>query len=176
MTVIFGTTIPRITVNFSRYGTARPRHEDKNIFEFVVTVMWTLRYCKCNNSIKINSNSWTHSQLQRTQSPSTLSLLQNEFLLYDKLKEQSAATEDPLAWWRENESCFPLLSKIAKKYLCIAATIGLVASERVFSTSGYIVNHRRNKSKAENVDMFTFLAKNLQWWVIDALRRHWAPL
>ena len=99
-------------------------------------------------------------QPNATQSPSTLSLLQNEFLLYDKLKEQSAATEDPLAWWRENESCFPLLSKIAKKYLCIAATI--VASERVFSTSGYIVNPRRNKLKAENVDMFTFLAKNLQ--------------
>ena len=39
VTVIFGTTIPSNTVNFSRYGTARPRHEDKNIFEFVVTVM-----------------------------------------------------------------------------------------------------------------------------------------
>ena len=101
-------------------------------------------------------------QPNATQSPSTLSLLQNEFVLYDKLKLRaaSAATEDPLVWWRENESCFPLLSKIAKKYLCIASTI--VASERVFSASGYIVNPRRNKLKAENVDMFTFLAKNLQ--------------
>ena len=42
----------------------------------------------------------------------------------------------------------------------IAATS--VASERVFSTSGYIVNPRRNKLKAENVDMVTFLAKKLQ--------------
>ena len=31
----------------------------------------------------------------KTQSPSTLNLLQNEFLLYDQLKEQSADTEDP---------------------------------------------------------------------------------
>ena len=100
------------------------------------------------------------SHRNATQSPSTLNLLQNEFLMYDQIKEQSADTEDPLAWWRENESRFPLLSKIAKKYLCIAATS--VASERVFSTSGYIVNPRRNKLKAENVDMFTFLAKNLQ--------------
>jgi hypothetical protein len=84
--------------------------------------------------------------------------MQNEVLFYDQLKE-GAATDDPLAWWRENELCFPLLSKIAKRYLCIAATS--VASERVFSTSGNIVNPRRNKLTADNVDMFTFLAKNL---------------
>ena len=40
---------------------------------------------------------------------------------------------------------------------CTAATS--VACECVFSTSGGIVNARRNRLTAENVDMLTFLAK-----------------
>jgi len=45
------------------------------------------------------------------------------------------------------------------KYLCMAATS--VASERMFHTSGNIISSRRNKLTAENVDMITFLSKNL---------------
>jgi len=42
---------------------------------------------------------------------------------------------------------------------CMAATS--VACERIFSTSGSIVNARRNRLTAENVDMLTFGGKNL---------------
>ena len=45
---------------------------------------------------------------------------------------------EPLAWWRDNFQVFPLLSKLAKKYLCVCATSS--PSERLFSSSGHIVN------------------------------------
>lgn len=60
----------------------------------------------------------------------------------------------------ENAACFKCLPVLAQKYLCIGATS--VASERVFSTSGYIVNAKRSRLSADTVDMLTFLAKNLE--------------
>ena len=67
----------------------------------------------------------------------------SEVLLYKYLPESGAeAEEDPLVWWTGNEATFPMLAKLAKKYLCISATS--CASERVFSTSRFICNDRRN--------------------------------
>jgi len=85
--------------------------------------------------------------------------LNNEFRLYDALQECDIET-DPLVWWKRNKDTFPLLSICARKYLCIPATS--VPSERVFSVSGGIVNPKRNRMKSDNVDMMTFLAKNLE--------------
>jgi len=62
--------------------------------------------------------------------------MKNEMLYY-KLKEL-AANDDPLAWWRENELCFPLLAKLTKRNLCIATTS--VPCECILSTFGSIVN------------------------------------
>ncbi|XDV29576.1 hypothetical protein PO909_032683 [Leuciscus waleckii] len=69
------------------------------------------------------------------------------------------AEQDPLAWWKENQSRFPLLAKVAKKYLCVCATS--CASERVFSTMGNIVSPTRSHLKPEMVNMLGFLAKNM---------------
>jgi len=99
------------------------------------------------------------SAFQEQQSTtSSTAALKNEVLLYEQIKEVDV-DDDPLSWWRTNESCFPKLAKHAKKYLCISATS--VASERVFSTAGNIVTARRNSLMPENVDMLTFLAQNL---------------
>ena len=57
------------------------------------------------------------------------------------------------------QSTFPVLAKFAKKYLNISATS--CASERVFSTSGFICSDRRNKLTGDNIDMLIFIAKNL---------------
>ncbi len=67
--------------------------------------------------------------------------------------------QDPLVWWKDNESRFPLLAKVAKKYLCMCATS--CASERVFSTMGKIVTPTRSHLKPEMVNMLSFLAKNM---------------
>ena len=67
--------------------------------------------------------------------------------------------QSPLEWWKKEESQFPILSKLARKYLCICATS--VASERVFSTAGYIGSNLRSCLKPEKIDKLTFLARNL---------------
>jgi len=42
-------------------------------------------------------------------------------------------SEDPLCWWNKSQMMFPLISKLAKRYLCIPGTS--VSAERVFSTA-----------------------------------------
>lgn len=43
----------------------------------------------------------------------------------------------PLMWWRQEKSKLPMLSLVARKYLCVCATS--VSSERIFSTGGNII-------------------------------------
>ena len=53
-----------------------------------------------------------------------------------------------------------LLSKFAKKYLCVPATS--VASERVFSSAGDIVSAQRSCLHSDHVDKLLFLKKNMR--------------
>lgn len=64
-----------------------------------------------------------------------------------------------LLWWKNNAIKYPLLSNVAKYYLCIHATS--VPSERVFSTAGDIATAQRAALSGENVDILIFLKKNL---------------
>ena len=41
--------------------------------------------------------------------------------------------EDPMNWWKSHNLEYPLLARLAKKYLCACATS--LPSERLFSTS-----------------------------------------
>ena len=65
---------------------------------------------------------------------------------------------DALVWWKQKESMFPLLSQLARKFLCVPASS--VPSERIFSTAGHIVNKKRACLSAENVNMLISLNKN----------------
>uniref|UniRef100_A0A8C4GFL5 HAT C-terminal dimerisation domain-containing protein n=2 Tax=Dicentrarchus labrax TaxID=13489 RepID=A0A8C4GFL5_DICLA len=67
---------------------------------------------------------------------------------------------NPLNWWREHECEYPLLSKLAKRYLCIPGTS--VSSERVFSTAGDIITAQRSALTPEHLDQILFLNKNLK--------------
>uniref|UniRef100_A0A3B1JBH7 BED-type domain-containing protein n=1 Tax=Astyanax mexicanus TaxID=7994 RepID=A0A3B1JBH7_ASTMX len=64
-------------------------------------------------------------------------------------------SEDPLHWWKSNERDFPLLARLAKRYLCIPGTS--VAAERVFSTAGDVVTAQRSCLSSEHVDQLIFL-------------------
>ncbi|XP_051998856.1 E3 SUMO-protein ligase ZBED1-like [Xyrauchen texanus] len=60
---------------------------------------------------------------------------------------------NPLAWWKDKESQFPHLARLAKSFLGVPATS--VPSERVFSTAGDIVTAQRASLSPENVDMMS---------------------
>lgn len=73
-------------------------------------------------------------------------------------RESLPLKNNPLQWWKEQQD-LPLMSSLAKRYLCIPATS--VASERVFSTVGDIVSTKCSLLKHEHVDQLIFLKKNL---------------
>ncbi len=71
------------------------------------------------------------------------------------LQEETIDTsDDPLAWWRNNEARYPLLATVVKRYLCICATS--TPSERVFSAAGNIVTPIRSSLKPDKVNMLVF--------------------
>lgn len=68
--------------------------------------------------------------------------------------------KDPLVWWKEHQYEYPLLSHLAKRYLCIPGIS--VSSERVFSTAGDNITAQRSAVLPEHVDRILFLNKNLR--------------
>ena len=59
-----------------------------------------------------------------------------------RAKDTLSLTENAITWWRSQDKELPLLSTLAKRYLCIPGTS--VQAEQVFSTVGDIVNSQRS--------------------------------
>lgn len=61
---------------------------------------------------------------------------------------------DPLEWWRCNKETFPVMAKLARKYLAIPATS--VASECMFSFSGGMCTDKCNQLLEDAVGDIVF--------------------
>ena len=68
-------------------------------------------------------------------------------------------TGNPYTWWNNNKLRYPLLAKLAKRYLCSPPTS--VPSERLFSGAGILYEGRRNKLTAEHAEMLLFIKNNM---------------
>lgn len=66
-----------------------------------------------------------------------------------------------LNWWKDNSGMFPLMSQLAKKFLCIPASS--TPSERVFSLAGNIVTQKRSMLLPENVNKLIFINMNKKY-------------
>nr|CAI5822390.1 unnamed protein product [Callosobruchus analis] len=66
--------------------------------------------------------------------------------------------EDPLLWWKLNETRFPYLALLARKYLAAQGTG--VPPERVFSRGGLIVEDSRTSLTSEHVEQLIMISMN----------------
>ena len=64
----------------------------------------------------------------------------------------------PLDWWKRHESEFPKVAYVARSVLYVPATS--MPSERIFSTTGLLINKLRNRLASDLVDAIVFLNKN----------------
>ena len=67
--------------------------------------------------------------------------------------------DSPFEWWKTNKNSFPMLSKLALKYLCTPAST--IYSERLFSEAGNVYEAKRNRLLPENGEQLIFLHHNL---------------
>lgn len=79
--------------------------------------------------------------------------------------EEIGFSECPFNWWHQNENRFPILSKIARKYLAIPATS--TPSERLFSNAGNIMTIRRTNLLPSTFEHLLFLKRN--WNLVGSI-------
>ncbi len=120
-------------------------------------------------------NLGTIQQQQKSQSPGN-SLLRNIFAnryqseRRDEIEEYmmiegTSFSTCPFKWWASQESRFPILSQLAKKYLAIPATSA--SSERLFSDAGNIITVRRTNLLPSTFEHLTFCKRN--WRLIGRI-------
>jgi len=61
-------------------------------------------------------------------------------------------------WWHDQQKSFPVLSRLAKKYLAVSACS--TSSERLFSDAGNILTSKRTRMSPKLFQKMLFLKKN----------------
>lgn len=62
---------------------------------------------------------------------------------------------DPMKWWNERKSHYPVLAKLVRKMWCVPATS--VQSEELFSMAGNVLTQKRNQLSPERVNELVYL-------------------
>jgi len=76
-------------------------------------------------------------------------------------------TEETLSWWRNHESLFPLVAKVALRCFVVPATNAFI--ESTFSKAKYIMTPERSSMSGETFNNLLFLKcnSNLWWSMLD---------
>ncbi len=69
--------------------------------------------------------------------------------------------EDPLLFWKENETKYPELSKLVKRFLGVPSSEADV--ERMFNISGFIFNTKRRSLGVANYENLVFVQSNVTY-------------
>ncbi|GKE91013.1 zinc finger BED domain-containing protein RICESLEEPER 2-like protein [Tanacetum coccineum] len=99
------------------------------------------------NRLKDHSNK--HARKDRSTSSEYERYLHSDFISH--LRPDEFAGFDVLGFWKEKESMFHILSRMAQDMLSVQAT--LVASEFGFSTSGRVLSIRRTRLTPASLEM-----------------------
>jgi hypothetical protein len=86
--------------------------------------------------------------------------IDDEFALYIRDAYSTPKDADPFLWWKNNHSKYPLIAKLARKWLGTVATS--VPSERAFSTSGNTVTAKRCSLSLGLVRDVVFISENFR--------------
>ena len=76
---------------------------------------------------------------------------------------------DALAWWKRNDSKYPILATLAREYLAIPATSA--PSERIWSRASRVLSLKRASLKPEVAQRIMFVKENL-----SILHKHYHTL
>lgn len=112
----------------------------------------------------LTSNEDQESELQPVSSNSLLArMFQNDAISIDEVANYLALPkihhdDCPLTWWRINKTRFPVLSKLARKYLAIPATS--TPNERLFSEAGNIMTIKKTQLAPNMLENLVFCKKN----------------
>src|SRR5436305_5334253 len=114
-----------------------------------------------------NIKSLTEENQAESRPTSSNSLLarmfQNNYICEDEVANYLALPkvhpdDCPLLWWKTNKTRFPVLSKLARKYLAIPATS--TPSERLFSEASNIMTIKRTQLAPNTLENLVFCKKN----------------
>ncbi|GBC12879.2 zinc finger BED domain-containing protein 1-like [Rhizophagus irregularis DAOM 181602=DAOM 197198] len=115
-------------------------------------------------NMKILTNESQEAESRPTSSNSLLArMFKNSHTYVDEVTNYLALPkihldDCPLLWWKTNKARFPILSKLARKYLAIPATS--TPSERLFSEAGNVVTIKRTQLLPNTLENLVFCKKN----------------
>ena len=114
-----------------------------------------------NQNSQVNYHDLLRKRLKQNISTSISSNPSKLALELDHYLDAKTADEkiDILDWWKLMKTQYPILSKFARKYLCIPASSA--SSERAFSTAGNVVTCRRTTLAVDNVEKIVFIKENI---------------
>ena len=86
-----------------------------------------------------------------------------------QMKDKFGNYNDPMKFWKENESQFPELKQLATEFLSIPATSA--PSERVWSRASRVISAKHSRLDPEVTSHMLFAQENVQ-----LVRDHWKEL